>query len=105
MTPTQLSAFLDDLKIRLASGALAEVGPILLRPFVELDDLEAWARRTLADVERWQAMDAGMRALYYIERRRAAADLELLQRRLAGQLVTDEEIAAAERDREWNCPF
>jgi hypothetical protein len=65
LTPAQLTAWIDDRRDRLDRGELADVGPLLIEPFYEVADLERWVRLTLRDIDRWQASDAGFKALYY----------------------------------------
>ena len=105
LTPPQLAAWIEDLRARLDSGALADIGSLLIEPFYEVADLERWVRLTLTQIDRWQASDDQYKALYYIERRDAARRLRELYKRLHGQPVSAEEI---EREREWranNCVF
>jgi hypothetical protein len=52
MTPTQPTAWIEDLRSRLERGELAAVGPILIEPFYEVADLERGVRFTLHAVDR-----------------------------------------------------
>ena len=105
MTPTQLHAWIEELRGRLERGELADVGPLLIEPFYEVADLERWVRFTLREVDRWKTFDEGMKATYYYERLHTGRRLRELYKRFHGQPVTTEEIEQERERRDRDCGF
>src|SRR5215208_3982793 len=84
MTPTQLSAWIEELRGRLDRGDLDSHPPLQVLPWLAVDDVEAYARRLIRDVDYWQEqpLDSRLGSAPIGVQQRIATELSALYERL-----------------------